>query len=65
MHRAPRDLLYPGPVKFDMAPLLRVDNLRTSFFTSDGEVRAVDGVTLEIGNGRTLGLVENPVAGRA
>jgi ABC-type antimicrobial peptide transport system ATPase subunit len=40
-----------------MAPLLRVNNLRTSFFTSDGEVRAVDGVNLDIEDGKTVGLV--------
>jgi peptide/nickel transport system ATP-binding protein len=57
--------LYPVPVKLDMAPLLRVDNLRTSFFTSDGEVRAVDGVTLEIENGRTLGLVGESGCGKS
>src|SRR6266849_6421672 len=40
-----------------MAPLLRVKNLRTSFLTSDGEVRAVDGVTFDIEDGQTVGLV--------
>ena len=40
-----------------MTPLLQVKDLRTSFFTSDGEVRAVDGVTFDIDDGRTVGLV--------
>jgi peptide/nickel transport system ATP-binding protein len=48
-----------------MAPILTVDNLRTSFFTSDGEVRAVDGVTFEIENGRTIGLVGESGCGKS
>jgi oligopeptide/dipeptide ABC transporter ATP-binding protein len=48
-----------------MAPLLRVDNLRTSFFTSDGEVRAVDGVTFDIEDGRTVGLVGESGCGKS
>ena len=42
----------PGPTS-----LLRVRGLRTSFFTRDGEVRAVDGVDLALERGRTLGLI--------
>src|SRR5690242_4109701 len=48
-----------------MAPLLRVKDLRTSFFTSDGEVRAVDGVTLDIDDGRTVGLVGESGCGKS
>src|SRR2546426_8044162 len=48
-----------------MAPLLRVHDLRTSFFTSDGEVRAVDGVTLDIEAGRTVGLVGESGCGKS
>ncbi len=48
-----------------MKPLLRVKDLRTSFFTSDGEVRAVDGVTFEIDDGRTVGLVGESGCGKS
>jgi len=48
-----------------MAPLLSVQDLRTSFFTSDGEVRAVDGVSFNIEQGRTLGLVGESGCGKS
>ncbi len=48
-----------------MAPLLGVNNLRTSFFTSDGEVRAVDGVNFDIEDGKTVGLVGESGCGKS
>jgi len=48
-----------------MAPLLRVSNLRTSFFTIDGEVRAVDGVGFDIDDGKTVGLVGESGCGKS
>jgi peptide/nickel transport system ATP-binding protein len=48
-----------------MAPLLQVKDLRTSFFTSDGEVRAVDGVTFDIEDGQTVGLVGESGCGKS
>jgi peptide/nickel transport system ATP-binding protein len=48
-----------------MAALLQVRDLRTSFFTSDGEVRAVDGVTFDIEDGRTVGLVGESGCGKS
>jgi oligopeptide/dipeptide ABC transporter ATP-binding protein len=48
-----------------MAPLLQIDDLRASFFTSEGEVRAVDGVTFDIEDGRTVGLVGESGCGKS
>src|SRR5260370_27187553 len=48
-----------------MAELLRVDNLRTWFHTRDGVIRAVDGVTLSLQQGRTLGLVGESGCGKS
>lgn len=47
------------------APLLRIRDLRTSFFTSEGEVRVVDGVSLDIADGETVGLVGESGCGKS
>jgi oligopeptide/dipeptide ABC transporter ATP-binding protein len=48
-----------------MADLIQVKNLQTSFFTPEGEVRSVDGVSFEIGEGKTLGLVGESGCGKS
>ena len=48
-----------------MADLLQVKNLETSFFTPEGQVRAIDGVNFEIGEGKTLGLVGESGCGKS
>ena len=45
--------------------LLRVDDLRTHFFTREGTVRAVDGVSFELERGRTLGIVGESGCGKS
>ena len=45
-------------------PLLVVDDLHTSFRTSRGTVQAVDGVSLSVGRGKTLGVVGESGSGK-
>ncbi len=46
-------------------PLLDVRDLRVSFFTDDGQVRAVDGVSFSIRRGETLALVGESGCGKS
>ena len=46
-------------------PLLEVQNLKTYFFTSDGVVKAVDGVDFEVYPGEILGLVGESGCGKS
>jgi len=45
--------------------ILRVEDLRTYFFTDEGVARAVDGVSLYIRKGKTLGLVGESGCGKS
>jgi oligopeptide/dipeptide ABC transporter ATP-binding protein len=47
-----------------VATLLRIEDLRTQFFTSRGVVRAVDGVSLHVDEGETVGVVGESGCGK-
>jgi peptide/nickel transport system ATP-binding protein len=49
----------------DSAPLLSIEGLRTHFLTNDGVVRAVDGISLSVHEGETLGLVGESGCGKS
>jgi len=46
-------------------PLLEVKDLRTSFFTRDGVVRAVDGIDFHVDRGEIMGLVGESGCGKS
>ncbi|WP_019242928.1 MULTISPECIES: ABC transporter ATP-binding protein [Bacillus] len=46
-------------------PVLEVNQLRTSFFTGDGEVPAVDNITFSINKGEVIGIVGESGCGKS
>ncbi|GAI90025.1 unnamed protein product, partial [marine sediment metagenome] len=48
-----------------MKELLKAKNLKTHFFTHEGTVKAVNGISFEIKLGETLGLVGESGCGKS
>jgi peptide/nickel transport system ATP-binding protein len=54
----------PRSIPNATAPLLEVENLKVSFATPQGELRAVQGVSLSLEQGKTLGIVGESGSGK-
>jgi oligopeptide/dipeptide ABC transporter ATP-binding protein len=61
---SPLERDYPENMK-SPDELLRVENLKTYFFTEDGVVKAVGGVSLKVSKGETLGIVGESGCGKS
>jgi oligopeptide/dipeptide ABC transporter ATP-binding protein len=64
-HRASAPQEVPASASAPAGPVLEIDGLKTHFFTADGVVRAVDGVSYAVRSGETLGVVGESGCGKS
>ncbi len=62
---APEATAAHPPGDASQGPVLEVEDLRTHFFTRDGIVKAVDGVSFSVEDGETLGIVGESGCGKS
>src|SRR5678810_954715 len=62
---ATQTMTRPDPGSGRAEKVLEIENLKTHFFTRDGVVRAVDGVSYSINPGETLALVGESGCGKS
>jgi len=53
------------PLGLGLAPILEVEDLNTSFFPEEGELKAVSGIDFSLGKGETLGIVGESGSGKS
>jgi oligopeptide/dipeptide ABC transporter ATP-binding protein len=56
---------FEGPIDLGKEPILDIQDLTTYFYTEEGVVRAVEGVSFKIYEGETLGLVGETGCGKS
>ena len=61
----PSEQVTPRTGPAAMETVLEIEDLRTQFFTEDGVVRAVDGVSYDVRKGETLGVVGESGCGKS
>jgi len=61
----PTPMADSGPGEGRPTPLLSVRNLKTYFMQDEGTVRAVDGVSFDVAEGATLGIVGESGCGKS